>query len=482
MQKLRHNSITRKLARMNIVVYGAALLATCSALVAYDLMTYRESMVHNLSTQAQIEGANSVPALLFNDPQSAVKTLSALQVASHIDSAAIYTLDGRPFATYLREPGTLPPVLPPVPPGEIELRSFLDGHLAVTRTIVFQLRPVGTVYIRSDLREMNHRLENFAGIATVALLGSLIAAIFVASIFQRAVADPIVHLAEISQVVTRDENYSLRATPTGAGDEPDILIAAFNEMLQQIQRRDEDLRKAQIELERRVEDRTAQLATSNKELEAFSYSVSHDLRAPLRSIDGFSLALMEDCADKLDQQGQHHLQRIRAATQRMGLLIDDLLNLSRVTRAEIRKEKIDLSNIARKVVAGLCESQPGRHIDFQIEDHLEAHADPGLSQVVLENLLNNACKFTSKRTSARIEFGRTKENGSSAYFVRDNGAGFDPAYGSRMFGAFQRLHGTNEFPGTGIGLATVQRIISRHGGKIWAEGAVEKGATFYFTL
>jgi light-regulated signal transduction histidine kinase (bacteriophytochrome) len=242
------------------------------------------------------------------------------------------------------------------------------------------------------------------------------------------------------------------------------------------------LRAAHEELEERVDERTAQLAAANKELEAFSYSVSHDLRAPLRSIDGFSLALLEDYVDRLDEEGKDHLQRIRAATQRMGMLIDDLLNLSRMTRAEIRKQAVNLSALAHAVASVLQDAQPERQIDFRIEDRLEAKADAHLLQVVLENLLGNACKFTSKRTSPRVEFGKTKHNGSSAYFVRDNGAGFDSAYANRLFGAFQRLHGASEFPGTGIGLATVQRIVHRHGGEIWAEGAVEKGATFYFTL
>jgi light-regulated signal transduction histidine kinase (bacteriophytochrome) len=314
------------------------------------------------------------------------------------------------------------------------------------------------------------------------LLVSLVAAFVAGSVSQRTVADPIVHLAEISRIVSRDKNYFMRATPTGKRDEPDALIGAFNEMLEQIQEREEALRRAHDELEQRVADRTAQLDAANKELEAFSYSVSHDLRAPLRSIDGFSLALLEDYANRLDDEGRDYLQRIRAATQRMGMLIDDLLNLSRVTRAEIRKEAVNLSTLAHSVAAGLQETQPERHIEFRIEDHLEARADARLVLVIFENLLGNACKFTSKRISACIEFGKTNHNGSSAYFVRDNGAGFDSTYANRLFGAFQRLHASAEFPGTGIGLATVQRIVHRHGGEIWAEGAVEKGATFYFTL
>jgi signal transduction histidine kinase len=369
-----------------------------------------------------------------------------------------------------------------MPPNQTEAHWFKDGHLVLVRTIVFQGTPTGTVYIRSDLREMSARLKRYAVIAALVLLASLVAALLVASIFQRAVAEPIVHLAEITRIVSRDKNYSMRATPTGKHDEPDTLIGAFNEMLMQIQQREEALQQAHDELEQRVEERTAELGAANKELEAFSYSVSHDLRSPLRGIDGFSLALLEDYAERLDDQGKEHLQRIRAATQRMGMLIDDLLNLSRMTRAEMRKERVNISTLAHSVVESLQEAHAARRIEFRIEDALEANADPRLLRVVLENLMGNACKFTSKRTSACVEFGTIHRNGSTAYFVRDNGAGFDPAYADRLFGAFQRLHGATEFPGTGIGLATVQRIIHRHGGQIWAEGEAEKGAAFYFTL
>jgi PAS domain S-box-containing protein len=226
----------------------------------------------------------------------------------------------------------------------------------------------------------------------------------------------------------------------------------------------------------------ADLAAANRELEAFSYSVSHDLRAPLRGIDGFSLALLEDCADKLDPQGKDHLNRIRAGTQRMATLIDDLLNLSRIARAEMRHEPVDLSALAGTVAAELRRAAPDRRADFVIAEGLHAEGDSQLIRVALENLLGNAWKFTARRERARIEVGRTQNNGSSAYFVRDNGAGFDGKYVDRLFGAFQRLHSTTEFSGTGIGLATVQRIIHRHGGKVWAEGGVDQGATFFFTL
>jgi PAS domain S-box-containing protein len=234
--------------------------------------------------------------------------------------------------------------------------------------------------------------------------------------------------------------------------------------------------------EQEIVQRSAQLEAANKELEAFSYSVSHDLRAPLRGIDGFSLALLEDYGDKLDADGKDCLQRVRAATQRMGVLIDDLLNLSQMTRTEIKLQRADLSAIVRSIAAELQKNQPERQAEFRIEESLEAFIDPHLIRIALENLLDNAWKFTSKRESACIEFGKTRRDQSLTYFIRDDGAGFDPAYAGRLFGAFQRLHDTNDFPGTGVGLATVQRIIHRHGGRIWAESALERGATFYFTL
>jgi PAS domain S-box-containing protein len=224
------------------------------------------------------------------------------------------------------------------------------------------------------------------------------------------------------------------------------------------------------------------LETANKELEAFSYSVSHDLRAPLRSIDGFSLALLEDHGSELKAEARDYLQRVRAATKRMAQLIDDLLALSRLSRSEMAPTKVDLSGMARTVAAELRNGQPGRPAEFVIADGLAADGDPRLLRIVLDNLLGNAWKFTAKRADARIEFGTSGENGSRQFFVRDNGAGFDMTYAHKLFGAFQRLHANEEFAGTGIGLATVQRIINRHGGRISAEGAVGQGATFRFSL
>lgn len=247
-------------------------------------------------------------------------------------------------------------------------------------------------------------------------------------------------------------------------------------------RAEERIRELNVDLERRVQERTAQLENANKELESFAHTVSHDLRAPLRAVDGFSQALTEEYESRLDDTARDYLHRIRGGARRMGLLIEDLLRLSRLTRTEMHVDRIDLSSLARGIVADLREVHPDRNVDFVVEDNITASADSALIRIALENLLGNAWKFTGNSSSPRIEFGALSDNGTVAYFVRDNGAGFDMAHKEKLFGVFQRLHNNDEFPGTGIGLATVQRIVHRHGGRVWAEGTPGIGAVFYFTL
>ena len=223
-------------------------------------------------------------------------------------------------------------------------------------------------------------------------------------------------------------------------------------------------------------------AAANKELEAFAYSVSHDLRAPLRALDGFSRVLLEDYADKLDEEGKDCLTRIRTASQRMGALIDDMLSLSQVTRRDITLARVDLSAMAEEIVADLRQREPQRKVEFVCAPGLIATTDARLMRIALVNLLANAWKFTAKRPRARIEFGIAEQKGRQAYFVADNGAGFEMAYAGKLFGAFQRMHSAEEFEGTGIGLATVQRILHRLGGQVWADAVPDRGATFYFAL
>ena len=277
---------------------------------------------------------------------------------------------------------------------------------------------------------------------------------------------------------------ALTAVLSGSALQPELVAAAaafHAELLSPFEMTIRGYRDANAqlqELNRTLVEKTDALQAVNHELEAFSYSVSHDLRAPLRSIDGFSQALLEDCGDSLDTVGIGHLQRVRAAAQRMAGLIDDLLSLSRITRATLARSRVDVSALARATLERLQRAEPTRQVEVRVEDGIEVSGDARLLGIALDNLLGNAWKFTARKSSARIELGRE----GATIFVRDNGAGFDMAYADKLFGVFQRLHSTREFEGTGIGLATVQRIIHRHGGRIWAEGVPGEGACFFFTL
>lgn len=286
-------------------------------------------------------------------------------------------------------------------------------------------------------------------------------------------------------IVTREGEERLIAWHNVAlRDEQGQIVAVLSsgEDITERRRAEEELRRLNVELEQRVAERTAQLVAANRELESFNYSVSHDLRAPLRSVDGFSQALLEDYGEHLPEQARAYLQRVRSASQRMGQLIDDLLHLSRLGRTEMSLREVDLSATAQAIADELRKSQPQRQVEFRIAPALSARADPTLMHILLQNLLDNAWKFTSRRSSALIEFGAIGDQGEPTFYVRDNGVGFDMAYAGKLFSPFQRLHSLAEFEGTGIGLAIVQRVVQRHGGRVWVEAAIDQGATFYFTL
>ena len=481
MLDMRHSPIAKRLTWINVLVSGTALLSACVAFLAYDQYTFREGLLRNLSVQAQIIGSNSVSALTFNDPQAAKTTLTALSSSPDIIAAAIFNLDGSLFAQYSRFPDAKV-VDAPGTIGERETVRFTNREVMLLEPIVFQGRRLGTVYIRSDLQERTQRLKRYATIAAVVLLLSLLAALLVSAFFRRSFAQPIVGLAETARVVSQERNYSLRVPSTGRRDEVAVLIDAFNNMLAQIQQRDEALRHAQDELEQRVEERTRQLVAANRELEAFSYSVSHDLRGPLEIINGFAHILQMENGAAFDASARECVLQITGATHRMSELIDDLLNLSRVSTTAMHRERVDLTQMSKSIVDQLCRREPDRRVEFSAQECMTVEADARLIRIVLENLLRNAWKYTSKNQTAHIEFGCEQRLGRSTFYVRDDGAGFDPALADRLFKPFQRLHTTSEFAGTGIGLATVHRIIARHGGEVWAEGSPQKGAAFFFTL
>ena len=285
----------------------------------------------------------------------------------------------------------------------------------------------------------------------------------------RQLVAPIARLTAGAQTVAAgDLNVQMAI---GGNDEIGTLSQAFDQMTERLQ-----VSRAALE------EKTAQLVEANQELESFSYSVSHDLRAPLRAIDGFGQRLLEACRGKLDASAVHYLDRIRAGTQIMAQLIEDMLNLSRISRTQLKIQRVNLGALAQRVANELQQSEPQRSVELSIVSDANVQGDERLLEIALRNLLGNAWKFTSKRDHARIEFGVTQQDGATVYFVRDNGAGFDMAYADKLFAPFQRLHSAAEFPGTGIGLVTVRRILQRHDGRIWAEAAVDQGAAFYFTF
>lgn len=369
--------------------------------------------------------------------------------------------------------------------------SGLDG---VTRHYyyapVFE-EPVGSLYLTSGYsedellagqrRSLNLALLGFAAFALLAL--GIAWAVGTVSIYR-----PVSKL-EIAAERLAGGDLSARSDVSSRSDVIGALGRQFDHMAEVIETHVHELELAQqqlsglnTELEIRVARRTADLQASNRELEAFNYSVSHDLRAPLRAIDGFSQALLEDYGEQFDDEGRDHLQRVKAAANRMGELIDSLLTLSRLSRCEMDTRPVDLSATAVEVVQALRLAEPDRAVEVTIQPGVVAQCDAVLIRSVLENLLGNAWKFTGRVASPCIEFGAEQIDGELVYFVRDNGAGFDMAYSNKLFSAFQRLHGQGEFPGVGVGLATVSRIVWRHGGRVWAEAAPGEGATFYFTL
>jgi signal transduction histidine kinase len=517
MLRFRNYSIPAKLTWMNMLVSGAALVLACTAFIAYDLVSFRQAIERNLSIQAQIVGTNSAAALLFDDPQAAEKTLSALQAAPNIMLAGIYTSDGHPFAGYWRDRDSQRNRLPALSAARGEFHWLRDRQIVLVHVVSFQGKTVGFVYIRSDLQELFRRVQRYVLIVTAVFLASLLMALVTSSSIRQLIAARIVSLAETARMVSRDKIYSVRASGTDDRDELAVLIGSFNEMLAQIQERDtalqseiverklaeetlhdqaeelsrqaDELNRSQQEvltlnadLERRVEERTAELQATNKELEAFTYSVSHDLRAPLRHISGFTKILSEDFGPSLPAEAQRQLQRIEQSAHRMGQLVDELLNLTRVGRQSLTMQVTGLDSIVKDVRNTLAPETEGRQVEWKVGELPFVECDPTLIRQVFQNLLTNALKYSRPRSPAVIEIGKMEKDGQIVIFVRDNGVGFSMKYADKLFGVFQRLHRAEDFEGTGVGLATVHRIVQKHGGRVWAEAELDKGATFYFTL
>ncbi len=474
-------SISDKFMRMTMLVSGIALLLAYVSFLVYDLYSLRQELISSMATEANIVGANSVTALLFDDKQAAENTLSALRNAPQVRSALILRPDGTEFARYLRSNAIEFQLTNRLAPGEMERYWTKGRYILLGSRIQLQGAQVGTVYLVAETGDVARRAERFGLISAGMLLICFAIALLATSAVRHLVTDPLTGLAKTAQIVTRERDYSVRAKIPATSDELSFLVQSFNEMLEQIQDRDRALEATRSDLERRVEERTAELSATNKELEAFSYSVAHDLRGPLQHINNIGF-LLQHSSEGLNAEGRMLIDRLLEGARRMSGLIDDLLNLSRASSHPLHRTLIDLSEIAEATGARLQADNQGRQVNFKVAKGARVVADDGLMQVVFDNLLGNAWKYTSKQQSAEIEFGYTEEDSGTVYYVRDNGAGFNPRYADRLFRPFQRLHSQGEFAGTGVGLATAYRIITRHGGKIWATGNVDQGAAFFFTV
>jgi signal transduction histidine kinase/DNA-binding response OmpR family regulator len=493
--KFRHYTIARKLTWTNMLVSGAALLLACSAFFAYDSYTFRASIVRNLSLEAEIIGSNTVSALLFDDSQSADKTLSALAISPSIMSAAIYRPSGQLFASYARRPGEAPPPLRTLKIGETTTHWFENNQIVLLGSIILDGKLVGFVSIRSDLHAINTRLRSYTLITAIVLLISLVLALLISEASQRVISKPIVQLAETARTITHEKSYSIRAARTANRDEVSILITSFNEMLNQIQERDTALLRAQDELEKRVQERTEQLAAANKELELrnrevehatqlkskFLASMSHELRTPLNAIVGFSDLLAEQAPGQLNPKQLRFVQHIKQGSTHLLQLINDILDLSKIEagQLEFRYEDFGIKDALPEVLSTIRPLAMAKNITLSESSTsgLSIYADRVRFKQVLYNLLSNAVKFTPN--GGRVEIEARRMDKMVQVSVLDTGIGIRPDDHALVFEEFRQVEGsTNAHEGTGLGLAISKRLVEEQGGTISLESELGKGSKF----
>ena len=469
---LRNMPIRRKLMLIILVTSGVVMLLMRGAFFTYEFLAFRQATLRQLSTLGEIVATNSTAALAFDNEDDARETLVALKAERHIVAAALYDRNNRLFAHY---PESLPAGALPAIPGALGY-AFADSGLAGFQAVQQKDRRLGTLYLKLDTGTiMADWVWGSVQIALAVMAVVLLVAYGLSEMLQKQISQPILNLAEAARAVSEHRDYSVRATKLG-DDELGRLTEAFNQMLGEIQALHQDL-------EKRVIQRTAQLEIANKELESFSYSVSHDLRAPLRHIDGFAGLLVKADGPQISQRGLSYLGHITDAAKQMGTLIDDLLSFSRMGRSEMSLREVNLDQLADETIRALQMETQGRNIRWQKGELPVVPGDHAMLRQVFINLLTNAVKYSRPRDPAEIEIGaQPGESREVVVFVRDNGVGFEMEYAQKLFGVFQRLHRAEEFEGTGIGLANVRRIVTRHGGRTWAEGRPGQGATFYFTL
>jgi len=486
---LRNVPIRRKLMLIALLTTAGTLLIAGAALILFNVLRFKEEMVADLTSLADVVARNSTAVLSFGDPGSAADTLRSLSARKPIVAAALYDKNGKLFARYRQGAE----VKFPARPGNAGSAS-IPGGLVVFHPVMLKGARIGTVYLRSDLSELTARIRVQALAVGAVFLISGLAAVFLSSGLQRLVSEPVLDLSQTAKAVSEKQDYSLRAEKRG-NDELGQLVDTFNQMLGQIQQRDSALQEAKEELEQRVDERTRELARrneelhqSNKELDDFAYIASHDLKEPLRGIHNFSNFLLEDYADKLDDDGRSKLETLMRLTRRMETLIDSLLQFSRLGRVDLAMDRVDLNAIVAEALESLAITLQEEKVEIRLPRPLPTvRADRVRVGEIFANLIVNAVKYNDK-PQKWIEIGAL-QNGSQAggkapvFYVRDNGIGIPEKHYDAVFRIFKRLHSRDKFGGgTGAGLTIVKKIVERHQGRIWLESTPGEGTTFYFTL
>lgn len=472
----RYWRLKTKLLFLTLFTSALGIALVCASLIFVENQNYRRQLESELHVIAGILAEQSAAALVFEDNEQLNSIMSSLKRIETIQQACIYDEQGRVMTSLAsRGKRNCPSVDQPLETG------FVGEIYQLLMPVTLDNDVVGQLFLTSHLEVLRGHIRTFVLLATGIGAVILVALTFLALRLQRIVSEPILKLSDTAERIAQDHDYSIRA-PVSGTDELGRLGNTFNEMIGTIQQQNRRILESHDSLKRIVDARTSELSMANRELEAFSYSVSHDLRQPLRAVEGFGQALEEDCADQLSDDGKDYLRRIRAASVRMAGLIDGLLILSRVSRQPMENQNVDLSSLLREITEELEDISDQIPTEVHIQEGVQVVGDSRMLRVAFQNLLANAWKYSAREDKRIIEVSARKEGRMITVEVRDNGVGFDMRYIDKLFVAFNRLHTPSDFGGTGIGLATVYRVIRRHRGEISADSKVGEGASFFVKL
>lgn len=474
---LRNVPIQRKMMTVIMFICGIVLFITSISFFAYEHYVFRQTTIKQLSTLGEILADNSTAALTANDSSAASDVLAVLKAENNIVAACIYDQSGNVFSVY--PPGISSNTFASIGKNDFpENDDFLESFQVIRKGE----KVIGTLYLRSDRNILKERLILYGGVIFLIMVLSFLFAYLLSLSLQKHVSKPLLALAETAKAIYSRNDFSVRAVKHGK-DEIGLLAEGFNMMLDKIQSMQQTMSDANKNLELRVKERTKELELVNHELESFSYMVSHDLKAPLRSIQGFSSILKEDYSASLDEGGRRLTGKIIKNAEKMRVLIEDIMTLAQIRSASIESERVNMMELAKQVIAEVkIQEKEGSKWRVEIQNLPDANGDEKLLRQVWVNLISNAAKYSRKKEHPEVTIGSYIKDKEIVFFVKDNGAGFNMKYIDKLFEVFQRLHHEREFEGTGIGLAIVKKIITRHKGTVWAEGKEEEGATFYFSL